>query len=485
MPCLEQFRFLFARDAGTQFRLALRRQAMEPRKQVGHGRRERTEAESGRDRTRVADLSIARVWAALRRYPDRQLDFLFFQEPWFDMSEFHRSARNGLATMQHRVHRHRVVRAAGVERAEGARFRQPDHPFGEVAAVDDLHRIRTIARHQHFAALRNTVRPVGEAVGLVARPDDVARTHDRHAFAELLVRFGLAQCLERAVQVFDIGTQRLLRLGHRVLALVRRERGILVDAGLAAVGIDRNRGNEEVMPDVALQHLAGIAHPDRQAGGIVDAHVPLAAFQRLQVAIAIAEQLFNFARPFRRRPLAAIEQGDLVAARQRVVHLERTGEPGATEDQDAQRFFRTANGRGCRGRGHRRQRGRGGGERAELEQFTTGGHAMAPGWRMSRQVPSPSTGPHGWRNSYTLCRAAAYGESPARGDGGFAIGNPENLAGSLGKRRRRTSCGLRARQGKQTPHTRRILRRRDVPAPLRHQALHAKSAPDIWCNALR
>src|SRR5690606_20997569 len=96
--------------------------------------------------------------------------------------------------------------------------------------------------------------------------------------------------------------------------------------------------DEQVVPDVAPQHLAGIAYPRRQAGRVVDAYVPAAPAQRRQVAgLAVAMQLLDLARPLGRWPLAAIEQGHPVAAGQRITHLERPGESGAAQDQDVQR----------------------------------------------------------------------------------------------------------------------------------------------------
>src|SRR5690606_15356356 len=104
------------------------------------------------------------------------------------------------------------------------------------------------------------------------------------------------------------------------------------------VGVDRNRRDEEVMADLALQHLARIAHPERQAGRIVDAHVPLAPFQRLEITgVAVAVQLLDLPAPLRRRPFATIEQGHPVPARERIGDLERPGETGAAENEDAQR----------------------------------------------------------------------------------------------------------------------------------------------------
>src|ERR1043166_2354444 len=95
---------------------------------------------------------------------------------------------------------------------------------------------------------------------------------------------------------------------------------------LAHVRIDGNRGNENVSIDVALQDLGSVAHPRRQRRGNVDADIPLAALQRIQLSVAIANQLLGFFWQFARMRLAAIENGDLVAATQGVLHLERTGE---------------------------------------------------------------------------------------------------------------------------------------------------------------
>src|SRR5690606_41961828 len=120
----------------------------------------------------------------------------------------------------HRIRAHRVVRAAGVERAGGAALDHADRPLGQVARVDHLHRSGAVARHKHLAALGDAVRPVGEAVALVARADDVARAGDAGALAELTARFGLAQGLERAVEVLDVGHQGLAALGLRYSAAI-------------------------------------------------------------------------------------------------------------------------------------------------------------------------------------------------------------------------------------------------------------------------
>ena len=64
--------------------------------------------------------------------------------------------------VQHGRHAHRIVGAGCVECAETARFDQPDHPFGQIASVDELHGIAAIAWRKHFAAARQANRPIGK-----------------------------------------------------------------------------------------------------------------------------------------------------------------------------------------------------------------------------------------------------------------------------------------------------------------------------------
>ena len=74
----------------------------------------------------------------------------------------------------------------------------------------------------------------------------------------------------------------------------------------------------------------------RHVARVVDDHVPVAALQRVEPAVAIAEQRLD-ARRRLRLALAAIEERHRVAARQRLADEVRADEPGAAEDQDAQR----------------------------------------------------------------------------------------------------------------------------------------------------
>ena len=66
--------------------------------------------------------------------------------------------------------------------------------------------------------------------------------------------------------------------------------------------------------------------------------VPLSVFQRLEFAVAIADELLDFVRQFAGVRFAAVERRDLMSAAQRVLHLIWTGESRAAENQNAQRF---------------------------------------------------------------------------------------------------------------------------------------------------
>src|ERR1051325_3076295 len=79
-------------------------------------------------------------------------------------------------------------------------------------------------------------------------------------------------------------------------------------------------------------------HPFRKHGRIVDDDVPLAALEGVELTVAIADQLLDSRRQFVRMRFAAIEDRDLVPARERVLHLEWAGESSAAENQNLERF---------------------------------------------------------------------------------------------------------------------------------------------------
>ena len=204
-------------------------------------------------------------------------------------------------------------RAHGVEDAEGARLDHADRPLGEVACVDELHGVAAVARGEHVAAAVEAHRPVGEPVALVARADDEPRPDHGGDPGEPLLGFLLGERLERAVEPLDVGAQGLLRLLHRVVALVGGEWRRLVLPGVLVRGVDGQGRDEDVVLDLALQHLPGVAHPERQRRGVVDADVPLAAGEGLQVAgVAVPHQLLDRRRPLL-RAAAAVEERELVA----------------------------------------------------------------------------------------------------------------------------------------------------------------------------
>jgi hypothetical protein len=66
--------------------------------------------------------------------------------------------------------------------------------------------------------------------------------------------------------------------------------------------------------------------------------VPLATFQSVEIAVAVADELLDLRRQFARVCLAAVERRHFVSAAQRVTDLIRTSESGSAENQHAHRF---------------------------------------------------------------------------------------------------------------------------------------------------
>src|SRR5207249_2362779 len=58
-------------------------------------------------------------------------------------------------------------------------------------------------------------------------------------------------------------------------------------------------------------------------------HVPLSIFERIQLAVAIADQLFNFIGRFAGMGLAAVERRHLMSATECIPHLIWAGESRA------------------------------------------------------------------------------------------------------------------------------------------------------------
>ena len=163
-------RSLACRSAGSVFHQA--------RVSVG-GLRERPEGEAGGDGLLVAAAVGARGVPG-GGDPDRHVapgaDLLLLEEVRRRPDEAGASSRwPPLDAVEHAAHRELRGRAHGVEDAERARLDHADRPLGEVAGVDELHRVLAVAGGEHVAAAGEAHRPVGEAVALVARADDQAR----------------------------------------------------------------------------------------------------------------------------------------------------------------------------------------------------------------------------------------------------------------------------------------------------------------------
>src|ERR1700722_886177 len=95
--------------------------------------------------------------------------------------------------------------------------------------------------------------------------------------------------------------------------------------------------------------MTGVPHPEWQGGRVINAHIPLAAFERFHIAgVSVANQFLHGAGPLVRLP-PAVEQSDFMPAAERVANLMRPGKSCAAEDKDSQWFLRLFG--GPRGKG--------------------------------------------------------------------------------------------------------------------------------------
>ena len=219
------------------------------------------------------------------------------------------------------------------------------------------------ARRQHLTAAREAQRPVDESIARIAGTDDDAGAEVGRAAGQLLLGLALGEVLVAAV-VFD--AVELLRV-HRL----RREHGRRFVDRLLAELVDRDRREEQILPDVILQQLGGRVDRLRHHDPGVDDRVPVAAAQPIEIGAAIAEDRLDVGEE-RRVGLAAVEERERVTARARCVHDRGADEAGAAEDEDAlglrgeRRRCRRRRGRhGRRFRSRERAAGRSAGERRE------------------------------------------------------------------------------------------------------------------------
>jgi len=173
-----------------------------------------------------------------------------------------------------------VRRIAQVELAGQVLLDAHAHEVRDVAHVDELERIAGCAGRDHLAALRHAYRPIGEAVGVVARAGDVGRPDDRGLLAEDFLERLLAQRFQTAVRL----------AGHFLDGWIVELRQViaLIDAMLRKIRVGGNARDEDVLLHMPLEQPGGELHLFRGVGGIVDDGVPVAALERADVAVAIA-----------------------------------------------------------------------------------------------------------------------------------------------------------------------------------------------------
>ncbi len=209
---------------------------------------------------------------------------------------------------------HPGQRRTGAEQEEG----------GEVASVDRLERACHRGRHDDLAAFGRTVRPPREPPCVVVGPDHVPGSHDRRTLAEDFCHPLLAERLQRPVRAAaDL-------LGR--LVLERSERAGLVHRRSEA-GVDGDRRDVDVARDAVAQVRGGVADQPRHVARDVDARVPVATVERRETTVPIAEDVLGLRKETGVR-LAAVEQRQLVARRERRLDDRAADELRATEHED-------------------------------------------------------------------------------------------------------------------------------------------------------
>ena len=208
--------------------------------------------------------------------------------------------------------------------------READEPRAEVARVDELHRRRRIARREHVAAVREAPRPVREAVGRIERADDQPGADARAAVAVDLVEHGLARGLQRAVVGLHVFARRILelrdrrRLGHR----------------LAEVAVHGDARHEDVALDRVAQQLDRLPEDPRHVAARVDDAVPASARERVERAVAVADEMLDLRKQLGVR-LAAREDRHLVPVGERGVDGVPAEELRPAEDEQLHPRYRS------------------------------------------------------------------------------------------------------------------------------------------------
>src|SRR5690606_27377984 len=245
----------------------------------------------------------------------------------------------------------------------GALFGAVDCEAGEIPDVDDLDRVGRSPGPQHVSTAHGAHRPVGIAVGAIPGAADVGGTQDRQAIlAEFFGSHFFAQCLHRAVGLVGDFLDGLVRHGceRRVLAVCDAE-----------ARVSGNRRHEQVVRCRARQQACGIRDMAGNIAGVVDYRVPLVAFERIEVVVAVADEGLQV-REHVIVGSAAIEQAHFMAAAQRLADHVGAYVAGTAEDEDLKRLaFSPARLRSCGGLGQSAADHCGGAKEACLEKSSS------------------------------------------------------------------------------------------------------------------
>lgn len=170
---------------------------------------------------------------------------------------------------------------------------------------------------------------------MVPGPDDDAGADDQRPFRKSRLDEPLAQDLEPAVAPrrdllsLDVPRRRLL------------DRGVLADSGRLEVGVDGDGGDEDVALDGAGEELRRGLDVARQVAVDVDRNVPAPPGESGEVLSAVAVEMLGLGEQLGVRP-ATMEQGDLMAGRERGLGEVAPDETGAAEDQDPHSYRRAS-----------------------------------------------------------------------------------------------------------------------------------------------
>ena len=319
------------------------RPAAQPIQRVADGVDQRANGEARLQRLGDRDLHEPGVGLVAFREPERQvgpgLDLVPEQERLVGPRDFRLRLRNPGAGGEKVAHVEVRCRPGGLERAARLPFQQRDHPHREVAHVDELQAAQGLAGRQHHAARGDAPRPVAEAVGGIVRADDQAGPDHQRAFAECLAYLVFAERFQRPV-----GFRR-----HRFRAAIaeRCDRRVFGDVRHAHVGIDRNRGDEEIAADAVAQRRRALRRDGGNVSAGVDRRVPAAPGEGFEALRAIADEGLDA----RVRRAAAIEVGDGMPARERGISESTADEDRAAENEEphfSARVRRRAGGQGQR-----------------------------------------------------------------------------------------------------------------------------------------